>query len=94
MPCRRWHVVVSRLPDFMREQIHMTRTPQNTKHSTADGLGESIKGKATEAKGKIEDAAGALTGNLKTQAKGKLDQAKGKAEDAIGKAERSANEKA
>jgi uncharacterized protein YjbJ (UPF0337 family) len=67
----------------------MTDTPH--KHPTADGIGESIKGKATEAKGKIEDAVGGLTGSVKTQAKGKLDEAKGKAEDALGKAERSAD---
>jgi uncharacterized protein YjbJ (UPF0337 family) len=69
----------------------MTDAPKD--RSTADGISDSIKGKATEAKGKIEDVAGALTGNLKTQAKGKFDQVKGKAEDLLGKAERSGHEK-
>ena len=58
-------------------------------HSTARGISDSIKGKATAAKGAIEDATGAVTGDLKTQAKGKLDRAIGKARDLLGKTERS-----
>jgi uncharacterized protein YjbJ (UPF0337 family) len=54
----------------------------------SQGIRDSIKGKAKTAKGKVEDAAGGLTGNIKLQAKGKLDQAKGKAQDLLGRAER------
>ena len=57
-------------------------------HLTARGISDSIKGKAMEAKGAIEDAAGAITGDLKTEAKGKLDRAIGKARDLLGKTER------
>ena len=57
-------------------------------HLTARGISDSIKGKATSAKGAIEDATGAVTGDLKTQAKGKLDRAIGKARDLLGKTER------
>jgi uncharacterized protein YjbJ (UPF0337 family) len=73
-----------------RPGAEMTDTPKD--HSTAHGIADSIKGKATEAKGKIEDVAGAITGNLRTQAKGKLDEVKGKAEDLHGKVERSADQ--
>jgi uncharacterized protein YjbJ (UPF0337 family) len=69
----------------------MTDTPKD--HSTAHGISDSIKGKATEAKGKMEELAAELTGKLKTQAKGKLDEAKGEAEDLHGKVERSSHEK-
>jgi uncharacterized protein YjbJ (UPF0337 family) len=62
-------------------------------HTTADGVGESIKGKATVAKGRVEDAVGGLTGSPKTQLKGKVDQATGHVEDLIGKAEREADKK-
>lgn len=60
---------------------------------TSRDISDSIKGKAKEAKGKIEDAAGALTGDLRTQATGKLDQAKGNAQDLVGKVERSIDKK-
>jgi uncharacterized protein YjbJ (UPF0337 family) len=53
-----------------------------------DGLINSVKGKATEAKGKIKDAAGGLTGNTGLQAEGKVDQLGGKIRNAVGNAER------
>ena len=53
-----------------------------------DGIENSVKGKLTDAKGKVKDAVGGLTGDTKMQAQGKIDQVKGKAQDAIGKAER------
>ena len=53
-----------------------------------DGIENSVKGKLTDAKGKVKDAVGGLTGNSKMQAEGKVDQAKGKVQDAVGKAER------
>lgn len=62
-------------------------------HLAAHGISDSIKGKALEAKGKVEDAAGALTGDLKLQAGGKMDQAKGITQDFMGKVERSIDAK-
>ena len=69
----------------------MTDFPR--KNPTAAGIEDSLKGKASEVKGKVEDAAGALTGDVKTQAKGKVDEVKGKAQDAFGQAERAAGKK-
>ena len=43
-------------------------------------------GKTDEVKGRIKEAAGALTGNDKLREEGKTDQAVGKAEQAIQKA--------
>ena len=43
-------------------------------------------GKTDEVKGRIKEAAGALTGNDKLRAEGKTDQAVGKAEQAVQKA--------
>jgi uncharacterized protein YjbJ (UPF0337 family) len=43
-------------------------------------------GKTDEVKGRIEEAAGALTGNDKLREEGKTDQAVGKAEQAVQKA--------
>jgi uncharacterized protein YjbJ (UPF0337 family) len=57
---------------------------------TGRGIADSIQGKVTKAKGKIEDAVGELTGDLKAKAKGKMDQVKGSAQDFIGKTEREA----
>ena len=42
-------------------------------------------GKADEVKGRIKEAAGALTGNDKLREEGKTDQAVGKAEQAVQK---------
>lgn len=53
-----------------------------------EGITDSLKGKATEAKGKVKDAVGGLTGNPGMQAEGKVDQLKGKAQDTLGKVER------
>lgn len=53
-----------------------------------EGIENSTKGKVTEAKGRVKDALGGLTGDVKLQAQGKIDQVKGKAQDAIGKAQR------
>jgi uncharacterized protein YjbJ (UPF0337 family) len=43
-------------------------------------------GKADEVKGKIKEAAGALTGNEKLREEGQADQTVGKAEQAVEKA--------
>jgi uncharacterized protein YjbJ (UPF0337 family) len=53
-----------------------------------DGAENSLEGKFDNAKGKLKDAAGGLTGDTGMQAEGKWDQAKGKVKDAFGKAER------
>jgi uncharacterized protein YjbJ (UPF0337 family) len=60
---------------------------------TGRGIADSIKGKVTKAKGKIEDAVGGMTGDLKTKAKGTMDQVKGSAQDFLGKTEREAGKK-
>ena len=59
-----------------------------TDNLTGKGINNSVEGKADKLKGKVKDAAGALTGDTKLQAEGKLDKLKGDAKDALGKAER------
>ena len=58
------------------------------KDLTQRGTENSIEGKSKDAKGKVKDAVGGLTGDSSLQAEGKMDQAKGKVQDAFGKAER------
>lgn len=53
-----------------------------------DGMKDSLEGKMKQAKGRVKDATGGLTGNSRLQLEGKLDQAKGKVQDAVGKVER------
>jgi uncharacterized protein YjbJ (UPF0337 family) len=45
---------------------------------------DRIEGSATQAKGKIKEWAGKVTGDAKTEAEGKTDQAKGKFQNAVG----------
>ena len=47
---------------------------------------DQVKGRATEAKGDIKEAAGKLVGNRKLQGEGLIDQAKGKAQAGLGDA--------
>lgn len=56
------------------------------------GARHSAEGKFDDAKGKVKDAAGGLTGDTSLQAEGKMDQAKGKVEDTFGKGERKLDE--
>jgi uncharacterized protein YjbJ (UPF0337 family) len=45
---------------------------------------DRIEGSATQAKGKVKEWTGKLTGDSKTEAEGKADQAKGKFQNAVG----------
>ena len=45
---------------------------------------DRVKGSATQAKGKIKEVAGKVTGDAKLKSEGKADQAKGKIQNAIG----------
>ncbi len=47
---------------------------------------DQVKGRATEAKGDIKEAAGKMVGNQKLQGEGLIDQAKGKAQAGLGDA--------
>jgi uncharacterized protein YjbJ (UPF0337 family) len=47
---------------------------------------DRIQGSVDQAKGKIKEGVGKVTGDQKTEAEGKVDQAKGKIENAIGSA--------
>ena len=47
---------------------------------------DQVKGRATEAKGDIKEAAGKMVGNQKLQGEGLVDQAKGKAQAGLGDA--------
>lgn len=67
---------------------HMT-----DKSLTEKGIEDSVKGKATDLKGKVKDGVGGLTGDTGLQVEGKLDQLKGKAQDALGKVERKIDER-
>jgi len=45
---------------------------------------DRIEGSAEQAKGKIKELAGKVTGDSKTEAEGKADQLKGKVQNAVG----------
>ena len=45
---------------------------------------DRIKGSAEQAKGKVKEWAGKVTGDKKTEAEGKADQMKGKVQNAFG----------
>ena len=47
---------------------------------------DQVKGRATEVKGDIKEAAGKMVGNQKLQGEGLVDQAKGKAQAGLGDA--------
>jgi uncharacterized protein YjbJ (UPF0337 family) len=47
---------------------------------------DQIDGTITDAKGRVKDAMGGLTGDAKTQVEGKIDQATGQAQQAMGDA--------
>ena len=54
----------------------------HTQESTMDK--DRIKGAAEQAKGKVKEVAGKITGDSKTEAEGKADQLKGKVQNTIG----------
>ena len=68
-------------------------TDNNKANMAKASVRESVDGMANKAKGKVEDAAGAIVGDPKLQAKGKLDQAKGIVQEQVGKVLRPRNEK-
>ena len=45
---------------------------------------DRIRGSAEQAKGKLKEAAGKVTGDSKTEAEGKTDQVKGKVRNTVG----------
>ena len=45
---------------------------------------DRVEGAAEQAKGKIKEVAGKITGDSKTEAEGKADQIKGKVQNAVG----------
>lgn len=45
---------------------------------------DRIKGSAAQAKGKVKEVAGKVTGDKKMQAEGNADQVKGKLQNAVG----------
>jgi uncharacterized protein YjbJ (UPF0337 family) len=45
---------------------------------------DRIEGAAEQAKGKIKEVAGKVTGDAKTEAEGKADQVKGKVQNTVG----------
>jgi len=45
---------------------------------------DRIQGSAEQAKGKVKEVAGKITGDSKTEAEGKTDQVKGKIQNTIG----------
>ena len=61
---------------------------RNDDDLTTRGIENSTEGKTTNAKGRLKDAAGGLTGDSSLQAEGKMDQLKGKVQDAFGKGQR------
>jgi uncharacterized protein YjbJ (UPF0337 family) len=53
---------------------------------------QEIEGKGKQAKGKIREGIGELTGDKSEQVEGKVEQAEGKVRETIGKAERKSKE--
>jgi uncharacterized protein YjbJ (UPF0337 family) len=49
---------------------------------------EEAEGKGKQVKGKLREAAGALTGDEKAKAKGRMEQTEGKAKEKIGEIKR------
>ncbi|KQC34605.1 general stress protein CsbD [Nonlabens sp. YIK11] len=49
---------------------------------------KEIEGKMDQAKGKVKEGYGKVTGDKSTEAEGKADQAKGKVKEAFGEAKR------
>jgi len=45
---------------------------------------DRVEGSAEQAKGKVKELAGKITGDSKTEAEGKADQVKGKIQNAVG----------
>jgi uncharacterized protein YjbJ (UPF0337 family) len=45
---------------------------------------DRIQGSAEQAKGKVKEVAGKITGDSKTEAEGKTDQVKGKIQNTVG----------
>jgi uncharacterized protein YjbJ (UPF0337 family) len=45
---------------------------------------DRIEGSATQAKGKVKEVAGKVTGDAKLETEGKSDQVKGKVQNAVG----------
>jgi len=55
---------------------------------------DRIEGTAEQAKGKVKEVAGKVTGDTKTEAEGKADQVAGKAQNAVGSVKDKAREAA
>lgn len=53
-----------------------------------------MKGKIDQAKGRVKEAVGDLTGNEKLEAEGKIDQAKGKVKEVVEDAGKAVDEAA
>lgn len=61
---------------------------RNKRDLGSRGVENSVEGKAKEAKGRIKDAVGGLTGDESLQAEGKWDQVKGKVQGKVGEMQR------
>jgi uncharacterized protein YjbJ (UPF0337 family) len=58
-----------------------------------DDMDNKIKGKVRNIKGRVKDAAGALTGDKSTQAEGWVDRAGGRIQEGVGEVERELDER-
>ena len=70
----------TRIRNFWAErglvQVHVWRSPWSTRIE--------FKGSAEQAKGKVKEVAGKVTGDSKLEGEGKADQVKGKVQNTIG----------
>jgi uncharacterized protein YjbJ (UPF0337 family) len=62
--------------------LHSTQLNSRTEQQTMDK--DRIKGAAEQAKGKVKEEAGKLTGDKKLETEGKIDKAAGKVQNTIG----------
>ena len=75
--------------DMMRDDMRDERADADLKERSAKNTGKGSMDKLT---GKVQEAAGKLTGNEGMEAKGKMKQMKGGAERGLGNAEDTAGD--
>lgn len=62
--------------------VVLTVPPNETKGNAMDK--DRVEGSAEQAKGKVKEVAGKVTGDAKLEGEGKADQVKGKVQNAVG----------
>ena len=77
-----WFAAWSAHWDWVRGYCRLSATKNDTRIRIMDK--DRIKGSAEQAKGKVKEVAGKLTGDAKLESEGKADKAEGKIRNAVG----------